>query len=139
MRRVDRLKTTPSEQSHAFVALKIFLRWAVKHRMLERSPIELLTVPSRQGGRERTLTKQEIGAVYKAARQTPYPYGTIVQLLLLTGQRRGEIAALQWSWINRSEKTITLPSAITKNRPCAEHLRPTSPRFRHRYMSPRSS
>ena len=115
MRRIDRLKTTPSEQSHAFVALKIFLRWTVKHRMLERSPIELMTVPSRQGGRERTLAKEEIAAVYKAARLTPYPYGTIVQLLLLTGQRRGEIAALQWSWIDRAGKTITLPSSITKN------------------------
>ncbi|MCR4332133.1 MAG: site-specific integrase [Sulfuricaulis sp.] len=114
-RRVDRLKATPSEQSHAFVALKIFLRWAVKHRMLERSPIEMMTVPSRQGGRERTLSKDEIAAVYRAARLTPHPYGTIVQLLLLTGQRRGEIAALQWNWIDQASKTITLPSSITKN------------------------
>jgi integrase len=116
MRRVDRLKSTPSEQSHAFVALKIFLRWTVKHRMLERSPIELVSVPSRQGGRERTLSKEEVTAVYEAAKQTAYPYGTIVQLLLLTGQRRGEIAALQWSWIDRVGKIITLPSSITKNR-----------------------
>lgn len=115
MRRVDRLKNTPSEQSHAFVALKIFLRWTVKHRMLERSPIELMTVPSRQDGRERTLAKEEIAFVYKAAQLTPYPYGTIVQLLLLTGQRRGEIAALQWSWFDRAGRTITLPSSITKN------------------------
>lgn len=116
MRRIDRLRATPSEQSHAFVALKIFLRWTVKHQMLERSPIELMTIPSRQGGRERTLAKEEIKAVYSAAQLTPYPYGTIVQLLLLTGQRRGEIAALQWSWIDRAGRTITLPSSITKNR-----------------------
>lgn len=32
-----------------------------------------------------------------------------------TGQRRGEIAALQFSWINENEKTITLPATITKN------------------------
>ena len=114
-RRVDRLKATPSEQSHAFVALKIFLRWAVKHRMLERSPIEMMTIPSRKGGRERALNSDEIAAVYSAARSTPYPFGTIVQLLLLTGQRRGEIAALRWDWIDQPNKTITLPSSITKN------------------------
>ncbi len=115
MRRLDRLKDTPSEQAHAFVALKVFLRWTVKHRMLDRSPLELLTVPSRRSGRERTLATEEIAAVYRAATRALYPYGTIVQLLLLTGQRRGEIAVLRWSWINQADKTITLPSSITKN------------------------
>jgi integrase len=35
-------------------------------------------------------------------------------LLLYTGQRRGEIAHLEWDWI--AENTITLPSTITKNK-----------------------
>lgn len=30
-------------------------------------------------------------------------------------KRRSEIAALQWSWIDFKEKTITLPAATTKN------------------------
>jgi len=40
-------------------------------------------------------------------------FGRIVRLLLLTGQRRGEIAALRAEWI--SESAITFPSWITKN------------------------
>ena len=45
----------------------------------------------------------------------PESFKTIVRLLILTGQRRGEIAALQISWINLENKTITLPSSLTKN------------------------
>ena len=40
-------------------------------------------------------------------------FGGIVKPLILTGQRRGETAALQSSWIKAD--TITLPKEITKN------------------------
>jgi integrase len=39
-----------------------------------------------------------------------------VQLLLLTGQRRGEIAALERPWINEKDRTITLPDTLTKSK-----------------------
>ena len=42
-----------------------------------------------------------------------YPYGTIVRLLILTGQRSGETAALRWEWIGKD--TITIPATVTKN------------------------
>jgi integrase len=38
-----------------------------------------------------------------------------VLLLILTGQRRGEIANLRWAWINEKERLITLPAWVTKN------------------------
>src|SRR3984957_113409 len=51
--------------------------------------------------------------VWNRAREIGYPYGTIVLLLILTGQRLGEIAGLRWEWIE--EGTVTFPSEITKN------------------------
>lgn len=51
------------------------------------------------------------------------PYGGIVQLLILTGQRRGEIASMEWSWIGEAE--ITLPAGFTKNK--RAHSFPLSP------------
>jgi integrase len=53
--------------------------------------------------------------VWHTAERQGYPYGTIVQLLILLGQRRGEIAGLQQDWINERDRLIVLPGKITKN------------------------
>ena len=45
-----------------------------------------------------------------------------MELLALTGQRRSEIGALKWQWIDTTNQTITLPSSITKNK--REHKLP---------------
>jgi integrase len=58
----------------------------------------------------------------KAARKNKATFSTIVELLLLTGQRRGEIAGLRAEWIDWEKRTITLPRQITKNR--REHTFP---------------
>ncbi len=51
--------------------------------------------------------------VYRAAED--YPFGTIVRLLILTGQRRGEISNLRWEYVNEAERIITFPASLTKN------------------------
>jgi integrase len=43
-------------------------------------------------------------------------FSRIVGLLVCTGQRRGEITALERPWIFETEQTITLPDRITKNK-----------------------
>jgi integrase len=52
-----------------------------------------------------------------------YPYGSIIQLLILTGQRRGEIASLRRSWIEGD--LIATPTGFTKHK--REHRLPLSP------------
>lgn len=54
-------------------------------------------------------------AVYMATRAASTPFHHIVALLLLTGQRRGEISRLEWRWIDEEARTITLPGSVTKN------------------------
>jgi integrase len=91
--------------------IRAFFNWCVP-RYLPASPCVGLRKPA-STSRERILTDEELKKVWKAAEQTGYPFGTIVLLLILTGQRRGEIAALEKQWIK--EDTITLPKRITKN------------------------
>ena len=42
-------------------------------------------------------------------------YGTIVRLLMATGQRAGQISNLQTAWIDKKRKAIAFPAAIMKN------------------------
>jgi integrase len=106
----------PSEKAHALAVARTFFRWCVKppRRYIPHSPLEGVEITLAKK-RKRVLKEPEIIQVWRAAAEQGYPHGTVVQLLLMTGQRRGEIAGLRWPWINTREKTITLPAEITKN------------------------
>lgn len=114
---LDELLDTPSEANHAFKEARTFFRWATKppRRFIPVSPLQGMEMPSREKRRRRVLADGELVSVWRAAQRKGYPYGTIVQLLLLCGQRRSEIAWLHRSWINERHRLITLPGAFTKN------------------------
>ena len=46
MRRIHKLKDTPSEQNHAFVTARVFFKWAARNGYIERSPLEGQTLPA---------------------------------------------------------------------------------------------
>jgi integrase len=90
--------------------------WAVKRRRLATNPFAGL--PAIQGGnptRDRVLTDAEIGALWRAAGTLGAPFGPVVKLLLLTAQRREEVAALRWSELSADLSTWTLPGTRAKN------------------------
>ncbi len=113
---IDGLLTSPSVANHAFAAIRGFCRWATRRRYIGHSPCEGLQLPSRIASRDRVLNDDELGAVYRTADSMGYPFGHIVQLLILTAQRRGEISALRWDFIEEQERTISLPASLTKNK-----------------------
>lgn len=110
--RIDKLRKTPSEQNHTIAAIKIFFRWAARRHYVDRSPCEGLQVIKRPA-RRRTLADWELAAVYRSAGALGYPFGSIVQLCILTGQRRSEIAWLRRSYLKGN--TATFPPSLTKN------------------------
>jgi integrase len=54
-----------------------------------------LASPAPKNKRDRVLTDEELVAVWYAARDIGYPYGDMIRLLLVTGQRRSEVARLR--------------------------------------------
>lgn len=119
---VDGLLGTPSECAHAFAAAKIFFRWAIRRHLTKTNPAEGLQGPPKARSRERVLTDAELREVLQKARGQGYPFGHVLELLILTGQRRSEIGSLEWNWIDSDKRTITLPASITKNK--REHTFP---------------
>jgi integrase len=101
----------PSERAHALKDLRTFFNWCIP-RYLQVSPCVGIRKPPYKS-RDRVLDEEELGKVWRTAQAIGYPYGTIVQLLILTGQRSGEIAALQWDWIG--DDVIMIPASATKN------------------------
>lgn len=120
MSAVENLAQTPSEQRHAFVAIRVMLNWCERHGLIERSPVPRMSVS--QPARNHILPDADLCSVWHRAAEIGYPFGAIVQLLVLTGQRRGEIAALRRSWIEDGQ--IVFPEGFTKNK--REHRVPLS-------------
>jgi integrase len=113
----DDLVSTPSLANHAFTAARTFFRWAVKRRLIERSPLDGLGLPNKTASRERVLTDEELTIVLNSA-QTLGSFGQIVRLLALTGQRVNQIVSLQVDHIDLEAKTITWTGDLMKgNRP----------------------
>jgi len=113
--RIRRSQVSPPEQHHAFVAIRTFLNWALREQFIEISPIAAMKPPGPPKPRERVLSNGELQEVFTKSMQQPYPFGTIVSLLILTGMRRYEVASLEWDWIDRNDRMITLPATLTKN------------------------
>jgi len=96
-------------------ATKTFLRWCVGRAVLDQSPAEGVPRPSKEVARDRVLDDNELAYVILAAQKIGGPYGGIVELLALTGQRREEVARLQWDELNLAQRVWTLPKSRTKN------------------------
>ena len=90
--------------------------WAVKRRRLALNRFAgLPTIQGANPSRDRVLTDAEVGALWRATCAMGQPFGPLVRLLLLTAQRRHEVAALRWSELSADLSTWTLPGSRAKN------------------------
>jgi integrase len=106
---------TPSAANKLLKMIKALFGWCVGRAILDVSPANGLTAPARERARDRVLGDDELARVLLAARRIGYPYGSIVELLALTGQRREEVAQLTWDEVDIAHSTWELPASRTKN------------------------
>ena len=111
---------SPGTANKTLKVIRTFMRWCVGRAVLERSPAEGVPFPAKAVARDRVLNDQELAQVLLAARKMGGPYGCIVELLALTGQRRQEVAATSWNELNLPAQVWTLPKSRTKN--AKEHI-----------------
>jgi integrase len=95
------------------VSLSAFWNWANRQALAEDNPVRG-TDTAKEYRRDRVLSDTELAAVWRAL--GPDRFDDIVRLLILTGQRRNEIADLRWSEIDLVKAVIKLPAARTKNK-----------------------
>jgi integrase len=93
-------------------ALSGLFSWAMKRGLHDSNPV-IGTVKRKENSRDRVLTDNELAAIWNTLGATDY--GDILRLLILTGQRAGEIGSLSWKEISFDENMISLPANRTKN------------------------
>jgi integrase len=96
-------------------SMKTFFRWCVGRAILDHSPADGVPLPTKQVARDRVLDDNEIVLIILAARKIGDPYSGIIELLVLTGQRRKEVARLSWEELDFEKRIWTIPKLRTKN------------------------
>ena len=110
-----KLDRVPSERKHADTVIRIFFNWAYREELIQQNPVDRLQRLANVPSRERILSERELGEVFGKAKIFSWPFGPIVCLCILTGQRRGEIGQLKWSWFDLGERLVILPGKLVKN------------------------
>jgi integrase len=112
---LDRLADRPAVARLMHATLRKLFKWAVSRGDIERSPIESMESPMPPPARDRVLSEGELKTVWEATAKVGWPFGPIYRLLISTGQRREEVAAMSWQELDRASATWRLPAERAKN------------------------
>ena len=105
----------PIRANRVLAAARKMFNWCVERDILQATPFVGVKPPSKERPRDRVLKDSELRAVWMAAEQLGGPSGALVKLLVLTGQRRDEVARMEWSEINLRTRLWALPPERVKN------------------------
>ena len=97
------------------VARRLF-KWAAARHALVQIPTDGIEPPGKETKRDRVLADAEIRLVWQASDTLAQPFGSFIKVLILTGQRRGEVAGMRWVDLDLEgdEPVWTLPREATK-------------------------
>ena len=113
---LDRIPSSkPALPRNVFVLMRKIFNWAIERGDLQVSPMQGMRVPKPAPERHHILSDDELLAVAAHAPDLGPVWGNFVHLLILTGQRRLEVAHADWSEFDRSNACWTVPRHRTKN------------------------
>ncbi|MEI7608561.1 MAG: site-specific integrase [Rhodospirillaceae bacterium] len=104
----------PVHANRAFAMIRKFFNWCIERGIVETTPCSGVKAPTVEQSRERVHDDDELRRIWNAAGKMAYPFGPWIRLLILTGQRRDEVAGMRWSELDETGMW-TLPGERTKN------------------------
>jgi integrase len=105
----------PLAANRVLAAVRPLFNFALKRGIIEATPVSGIDRPANETPRERTLTADELRELWPHFHALGYPFGPFFQIVLLTGQRRCEVARMRWDALNLEAKTWILGSDETKS------------------------
>jgi integrase len=138
------LRGSPYQAHNLLGHIRRLFNWAIARGLygLDRSPCDRMKpkeVIGKKALRTRVLTDHELRALWGATEAMPYPYGALLRMLVLTGQRKSEVAEARWSEFDLVKKQWAIPRERMKAD--AAHVVPLTdevmailkslPRFQH--------
>src|SRR5437868_1820738 len=116
----------PIQANRTLTILRRMFRFAVGQAVIEISPCDQVEAPSAENERDRALSDDEIRVFWHALDTASMEPNArrILRLMLVTGQRKGEVMGLYAREIDHEKRLWVLPADRAKNG--REHLVPLS-------------
>ena len=93
---------------------RAMFQFAVDNELLVENPFADIRNRDKQRKRDRILTMDELRTVWRVAGCMGYPWGPYLQLIMLTGDRRGEWANAHADWLDPGCTRLEIPAAHYK-------------------------
>lgn len=105
----------PSVKRNVYAYASGLFNWTVQRGEIEESPLANVAKPRTTKTRDRVLADDELATIWKATETIRQPLGGFYRVLLLTGQRREEVAGMNWAELDRVTAIWTIPAERAKN------------------------
>jgi integrase len=105
----------PIAANRLLSALRKLFNWALERDLTATTPCAGVKALAPEQSRDRWLNDGELRAVWRASVKAGWPFGPVLQLLILTGQRRDEVAGMRWSELDFEARQWSLPRGRVKN------------------------
>jgi integrase len=114
LRDVARTKPIAANRLHAM--LRGMFNRATEMELIPNSPCDRVKAPAEERSRDRVLSDTELAAIWRAAEAMGGPFGAVIQVLMLSAQRKSEVSEMEWAELDLARSTWTLPSVRSKNK-----------------------
>ncbi|XWN30026.1 MAG: tyrosine-type recombinase/integrase [Devosia sp.] len=105
----------PVRANRIFANVRRFFSWCLERDLIEVSPCAGVRPPTKERSRDRVIDDDELAAVWSACDGLSPTMAGFIRLLILTGQRRGEVAGMAWSELDLEHGMWTLSGDRVKN------------------------
>jgi len=105
----------PIMANRTLATVRRMFGWCVERDILPMSPCIGVKPPGAERSRDRILSDDELRFVWYACDGIGWPFGPLTKILLLTGQRRDEVAEMCWSEVDFEKKVWVIPRERMKN------------------------
>ena len=106
---------TPVAANRTLAALSKLFNWAADRGVIDANPCVRIKAPAAETSRDRVLSDDELRLLWRACAKIGWPFGPFVQILLLTAQRRDEVAKMRRVELREGGTLWTIPAERAKN------------------------
>ena len=105
----------PVMANRTLAVTKRLFSFCIERGYVETSPVTPVKPPNKERSRDRVLSPAELAEAWQATQRLGYPWGPFYQILILTAQRRGEVASLRWHDMDLEAGLWTMAAGHTKS------------------------